>query len=123
MQVLIQNRVIGKVLAGRNEMSLPWPLKVVRHFPILQRIPGRLIGIGFRPEHVRTPDVLAEASERVHAAGTLLGLLDERFEREHVARGPYFFPDLAGATEEDELAAIERGEIRATRVDYVAKLR
>jgi SAM-dependent methyltransferase len=64
----------------------------------------------------------AEA-EGVHAAGTLLRLLDEHFEREHASRGPYFFPDLARATEEDELAAIERGEIRATRVDYVGKLR
>src|SRR5262245_23143500 len=40
MQVLIQNRVIRNVLAGRTVMSLPWPLKVLRRFPILQRIPG-----------------------------------------------------------------------------------
>jgi SAM-dependent methyltransferase len=61
--------------------------------------------------------------EQLHPAETLLGLLDERFNREHLADGPYFFPDLAQATEEDELAAIEAGEIRATRVDYVGRLR
>jgi SAM-dependent methyltransferase len=61
--------------------------------------------------------------EQLYAAETLLGLLDERFNREHLADGPYFFPDLAKATEEDELAAIEAGEIRATRVDYVGRLR
>jgi SAM-dependent methyltransferase len=60
--------------------------------------------------------------ERLHSATTLLRLLDERFERVHLARGPYFFPDLSRATEEDERAAIESGEIRATRVDYVGTL-
>ena len=30
----------------------------VARFPFLRRIPARLIGMGFRPEHVRTPDVL-----------------------------------------------------------------
>jgi SAM-dependent methyltransferase len=57
--------------------------------------------------------------EGLHSAGTLLRLLDERFRRVHLARGPYFFADLAGVTEEDERAAIEAGQIRATRVDYV----
>jgi 2-polyprenyl-6-methoxyphenol hydroxylase-like FAD-dependent oxidoreductase len=56
MQVLIQNRVIRTVLDGESEVSVPWQLRLVQRFPILQRIPGRLIGIGFRPEHVRTPD-------------------------------------------------------------------
>jgi SAM-dependent methyltransferase len=57
--------------------------------------------------------------ERLHSVSTLLRLLDERFQRVHLAKGPYFFPDLARATEEDERAAIEAGRIRATRVDYV----
>ena len=61
--------------------------------------------------------------ERLHSAGALLRLLDERFQRAHFARGPYFFPDLALATEGDERAAIEAGQIRATRVDYVGVLR
>ena len=61
--------------------------------------------------------------EELHAVGTLLELLDERFNREHLTEGPFFFPDLARASEEDERAAIEAGEIRATRVDYVGRLR
>jgi SAM-dependent methyltransferase len=60
--------------------------------------------------------------EALHSASTLLRLLDERFEREYLARGPYLFPELAEATEEDEAAAIEAGQIRATRVDYVGRL-
>lgn len=61
--------------------------------------------------------------EQLHPAETLHRLLDERFKREHFARGPYFFPDLAQTSEEDERAAIEAGQIRATRVDYVGRLR
>jgi SAM-dependent methyltransferase len=61
--------------------------------------------------------------EHLHAAETLLRLLDERFEREHLGRGAYFFPGLARTSEEDERAAIEAGQIRATRVDYVGRLR
>ena len=53
----------------------------------------------------------------LHPAGTLLRELDRRFERTHLAQGPYLFPEL-GATEADERAAIEAGAIRATRVDY-----
>lgn len=60
--------------------------------------------------------------ERLHRARTLLRLLDERFERVHLERGPYFFPHLARVSEEDERAAIEAGQIRATRVDYVGTL-
>jgi 2-polyprenyl-6-methoxyphenol hydroxylase-like FAD-dependent oxidoreductase len=55
-QVLIQNRVIGRVIGGRGQLSLPWPVRLLRRFPFLRRIPARLIGIGFRPEHVRTPE-------------------------------------------------------------------
>jgi SAM-dependent methyltransferase len=61
--------------------------------------------------------------ERLHTGSALLRLLDERFHRVHLARGPYFFPDLARATEESERAAIEAGQIRATRIDYVGTLR
>ena len=30
----------------------PWPLRLLRALPILQRLPARLIGMGFQPEHV-----------------------------------------------------------------------
>ena len=56
LQVLIQDRVIRRVLASRRRLALPWPLRLLRRFPILTRVPARLIGLGIRPEHVRTPD-------------------------------------------------------------------
>ena len=52
MQVFIQKRVLAGSL-GRTLTSAPWFLKLFRRFPILQRIPGYLVGIGFRPEHIR----------------------------------------------------------------------
>jgi SAM-dependent methyltransferase len=62
-------------------------------------------------------------TERIHAAGNLLRLLDERFERAHLGYGPYLFADLAGTAMEEEQAAIDAGRIQAMRVDYVGRLR
>ena len=55
MQVFIQNRVISRVLERTEKLSAPLPLRLIRLMPFLTRIPARLIGLGFRPEHVRTP--------------------------------------------------------------------
>ena len=57
LQIGIQNNIIRRVLGSTKQLSLPWPLKLLRRWPILRRIPARLVGIGFRPEHVKTPDV------------------------------------------------------------------
>jgi 2-polyprenyl-6-methoxyphenol hydroxylase-like FAD-dependent oxidoreductase len=57
LQLAIQNNVIRRVLGNTGLISLPWPLKLLRRWPILRRIPARLVGVGFRPEHVRTPEV------------------------------------------------------------------
>jgi 2-polyprenyl-6-methoxyphenol hydroxylase-like FAD-dependent oxidoreductase len=56
-QVLIQDRIISRVLGSRGPLPLPWPLRLLRRFPILRRIPARIVGLGFRPEHVKSPDV------------------------------------------------------------------
>jgi 2-polyprenyl-6-methoxyphenol hydroxylase-like FAD-dependent oxidoreductase len=53
LQVLIQNRIIGKVLAGSDQLAPPWPLRLFNAFPVLRRIPARMIGVGVRPEHVK----------------------------------------------------------------------
>jgi SAM-dependent methyltransferase len=60
--------------------------------------------------------------EGLHRSDGLVGLLDERFERRLLSYGPYFFPDLAATTEAEERAAIDTGEIRASRIDYVGTL-
>jgi 2-polyprenyl-6-methoxyphenol hydroxylase-like FAD-dependent oxidoreductase len=51
MQVFMQSQVIERVLGG-SQIKLPWPLKLFNRWPFLRRIPARVIGIGFRAEHV-----------------------------------------------------------------------
>ena len=55
MQVAVQKRVIGRVLESTRKLSAPLPVRLLRLMPFLTRLPARLIGIGVRPEHVRTP--------------------------------------------------------------------
>ncbi len=55
LQIAVQNRVIGQVLATRGELKPPMVLGLFNKFPMLRYIPGRIIGMGVRPEHVHTP--------------------------------------------------------------------
>ena len=64
MQLAVQKRVISAVLGqaelGRTDAldrsgdAVPLPLRLLQRYPILRRIPARLIGLGVRPEHIRT---------------------------------------------------------------------
>jgi 2-polyprenyl-6-methoxyphenol hydroxylase-like FAD-dependent oxidoreductase len=54
LQIIIQNGVIRRVLGSPRPLALPWPIKLMQRFPSLRRIPARVIGMGFRPEHIRT---------------------------------------------------------------------
>jgi 2-polyprenyl-6-methoxyphenol hydroxylase-like FAD-dependent oxidoreductase len=56
-QVFVQDRVLTRVLRSRRRLRLPLPLRIFRAIPAMARIPARLIGIGVRAEHVRSPDV------------------------------------------------------------------
>jgi 2-polyprenyl-6-methoxyphenol hydroxylase-like FAD-dependent oxidoreductase len=56
IQVLVQQRVIKNVLGGDTAMKPPLILKLLGRFPSLTRIPARVIGLGVRPEHIRTPE-------------------------------------------------------------------
>ncbi len=53
MQVLIQNRVIGNVLRGDATPRPPLVMKLLGRYPALRGLPARIIGMGFRPEHIR----------------------------------------------------------------------
>jgi 2-polyprenyl-6-methoxyphenol hydroxylase-like FAD-dependent oxidoreductase len=55
-QAAIQNRVIGRVLGGGERPSAPLVVRLMNQWAPLRRIPARLLGLGFRPEHVRTTD-------------------------------------------------------------------
>ena len=55
VQLMIQNRVIKQVLDKTGPLSPPLALRIVAYFPFMRRVPARMIGLGFRPEHVQTP--------------------------------------------------------------------
>jgi hypothetical protein len=56
IQIFIQNRVISPVLASTQRPKPPFVVKLTQWFPVLQRIAARVVGIGVRPEHIRTPE-------------------------------------------------------------------
>lgn len=59
LQLNIQKRVISRVLgmAGQQRPKPPLFFRLFSIFPVLRRIPARLLGVGIRPEHVRTPEI------------------------------------------------------------------
>lgn len=55
VQLIVQKRVIRRVLASNVPLQPPSALRLLARFPFLRRIPARMIGLGVRPEHVQTP--------------------------------------------------------------------
>jgi len=52
LQILAQNRVIARVLGSRAPVRPPALLRFLFRYRLFRGIPGRLIGMGVRPEHV-----------------------------------------------------------------------
>jgi 2-polyprenyl-6-methoxyphenol hydroxylase-like FAD-dependent oxidoreductase len=57
LQVIVQKYVLVPTLEARGPAKVPRAVRLLDRHPMLRRIPARLIGMGFRPEHVRTPNV------------------------------------------------------------------
>jgi 2-polyprenyl-6-methoxyphenol hydroxylase-like FAD-dependent oxidoreductase len=55
LQVAVQNRIISATLRSTGPLKVPFVVRMFQRLPFLQRLPARLVGIGFRPEHIRTP--------------------------------------------------------------------
>jgi 2-polyprenyl-6-methoxyphenol hydroxylase-like FAD-dependent oxidoreductase len=58
LQLTIQKRIISRVLESQKRPTPPLAFRAFNVFPALRRIPARLLGLGIRPEHVHTPEVL-----------------------------------------------------------------
>ena len=54
-QILVQNAVIAPTLDGATPRA-GWPVRLLSRTPWLQSLPARVVGLGIRPEHVRSPD-------------------------------------------------------------------
>src|SRR5262245_2853818 len=56
IQVVVQNMLLAPALSSTERPRPPWPIKLMNWFPVLRRIPARVVGMGFRPEHIRSPE-------------------------------------------------------------------
>ena len=56
LQVQVAKRVITRALSAKGPLKVPFAMKLIRRFRLLRRIPARIVGLGVRPEHVRTRD-------------------------------------------------------------------
>jgi 2-polyprenyl-6-methoxyphenol hydroxylase-like FAD-dependent oxidoreductase len=63
MQVAAQNGFLGRIWRAvpNAKMKPPFALRMFAAIPLLRRIPGYVIGVGVRPEHIRTPERGADA--------------------------------------------------------------
>lgn len=55
LQTFIQNKIVDPILESGRTPPVPWPMRLLNAMPFLQRLTARLMGVGFRPEHVHTP--------------------------------------------------------------------
>jgi 2-polyprenyl-6-methoxyphenol hydroxylase-like FAD-dependent oxidoreductase len=58
IQLTMQNRIISPALQATRQPKPPLLFRLFDAFPILRRVPGRLLALGIRPEHVQTPNLL-----------------------------------------------------------------
>ncbi len=57
MQLAVQSRIVDPLLDSDKPVTAPWIVRLFNRFPFLRRIPARIVGIGVRPEHVRSPQL------------------------------------------------------------------
>lgn len=62
IQVFIHRRMFGDP-SGQQAIVVPWPQRLLMTVlaPILRRVAARIIGLGFLPEHVATPEAPGSA--------------------------------------------------------------
>jgi 2-polyprenyl-6-methoxyphenol hydroxylase-like FAD-dependent oxidoreductase len=55
LQIIMQNNLIGPALANRSKRPRAPLFMKMMQWPLLRRIPGRLLAYGIRPEHIHAP--------------------------------------------------------------------
>jgi 2-polyprenyl-6-methoxyphenol hydroxylase-like FAD-dependent oxidoreductase len=56
-QKAVHDRVLTPLVVRKAVLDkVPLPLRLFQRFPVLRRIPARLVGLGVRREHIRSPD-------------------------------------------------------------------
>jgi 2-polyprenyl-6-methoxyphenol hydroxylase-like FAD-dependent oxidoreductase len=52
VQIFMHKHFLGRIFNATEQTAPPLPARLLEKFAMLRRIPARMIGIGFRPEHV-----------------------------------------------------------------------
>jgi 2-polyprenyl-6-methoxyphenol hydroxylase-like FAD-dependent oxidoreductase len=55
IQVIVQNKLLSPALIGKERPKPPLFMRLIVWVPFLRGLPARVLGVGVRPEHVRTP--------------------------------------------------------------------
>ena len=55
LQVIVQDRIISRVLDHAGPLRPSLALRILSRVPALRRLPARVVGLGIRPEHIHTP--------------------------------------------------------------------
>jgi 2-polyprenyl-6-methoxyphenol hydroxylase-like FAD-dependent oxidoreductase len=53
LQIFLHEHLIERIFDSPVLIEPPFFLKLTEKFPRLRRLPARMIGLGFRPEHVK----------------------------------------------------------------------
>jgi len=56
LQRAVHANVLGPILGTSAQMETPFAVRLLGRCPHLQRIPARIIGLGVRREHIRSPE-------------------------------------------------------------------
>ena len=60
LQKTVHDRILTPLVIRKAVLDkVPFALRLFALFPVLRRIPARIVGLGFRREHIRSPDASA----------------------------------------------------------------
>jgi 2-polyprenyl-6-methoxyphenol hydroxylase-like FAD-dependent oxidoreductase len=51
-QIAVQDLFLKGALDRTGAVTVPLPMRLLQRFPLLRRVPARLVGLGVRPEHI-----------------------------------------------------------------------
>jgi 2-polyprenyl-6-methoxyphenol hydroxylase-like FAD-dependent oxidoreductase len=52
LQIFLHEHLLERIFDSAELTPPPLPMRLLEQFPRLRRIPARMVGIGFRPEHI-----------------------------------------------------------------------
>ena len=56
LQVNMQKGIMSRRSSANTKVKPPFIMRLLNKFPLLQRLPARLIGLGVRPKHIKSPE-------------------------------------------------------------------